>query len=242
MSNKSVSDFVAATMDAVLKSEAHKSLFGTQYKFASDESFADDSKCSKCENATCTCEKDTSSADDMLDADDNEAKKKKGLPPWLQKKDESCASDEEEDESMADDSEMKTSTAFDLAIDSLLTASAALDSVGMEKSAAFSLKLASFVVTAKKKDKKDKESKKSDSNEAKDKAKAAKEKEKEKLAKEKEKAAKEKAKAKAMHDSQMAKDKAAKEKEKAKMMADKEKAKAQAEKDKAAKAKASVKK
>ena len=35
--SKSVSDFVAATMDAVLKSQEHQSLFGTQYKFASDD-------------------------------------------------------------------------------------------------------------------------------------------------------------------------------------------------------------
>src|SRR5271165_5546330 len=54
MSNKSVSDFVAASMDAVLKSEAHKALFGNQYKFASDEN--DAKKCPKCRSSdSCSC-------------------------------------------------------------------------------------------------------------------------------------------------------------------------------------------
>lgn len=56
----------------------------------------------------------------------------------------------------------KVSSAFDLAIDSLLTASAALDSIGLGKGSALSLKLASIVVDAKKKEKDSKKSKKDD--------------------------------------------------------------------------------
>src|ERR1039457_2821499 len=84
MTNKSVSDFVAATMDAVLNSAEHKALFGTTYKYASE-------KCSKC-----SMSKDSCKCGDSAMADDNEAKKK--LPPWLKKKD---------DESSADDNEAK---------------------------------------------------------------------------------------------------------------------------------------
>jgi hypothetical protein len=65
--------------------------------------------------------------------------------------------DEKKDTSCADDNcaDNNISTAYDIAIDSLLTASAALDSLGLGKGSAFSLKLASFVVEAKKKDSKE---------------------------------------------------------------------------------------
>lgn len=241
MNNKSVSDLVAAAMDAALKSDEHKSLFGTQYKYASDEN---DAKCAKCGSESCSCgdssmawddndarakaksseeSSSSSSSSDESSADDNDAKKKK-MPPWL--KDESSADDED----LANDgsSEDMQTSALDVAIDSLLTASGALDSAGLANGATLSLKLASLVVEAKKKMKEDK---KSDSNSAKDKA-------------AKEKAAKEKAKAKEMKDKQMAKDKADKEKAKAKAAKEKE-AKEKAEKaakEKAAKEKASQKK
>ena len=323
MSNKSVSDFVAATMDAVLKSESHKALFGQQYKFAQDSSSGKDSMCAV-HGKMDSCSADDHSADtnndDSIDwatkqnlpgdplaglnkevpagpgggsaakpstpwkpfsdigkpgagpggkghdpsqsrgllggsnpgatpgagsgtlipgkgaaddgmADDNDARKKKHTSS------DSTGSGTGSDTSSADDSgssgddhsaedddndarkkkldssdENKVEASFNMAIDSLLTASAALDSLGMVKSSAFSLKLASLVVEAKKKEK---DSKKKDTNAAKDKA-------------AKEKAAKEKAKAKEKHDSQMAKDKASKEK------ASKEKA----AKEKAAKEKA----
>ena len=61
MKNQSVSDFVASAMDAVLKSEAHNTLFGTHYKTASDELLASDHK----EEEDCSL------------ADDNDARKKK---------------------------------------------------------------------------------------------------------------------------------------------------------------------
>lgn len=258
----SVSDFVAATMDAVLKSEQHKSLFGTQYKYASDENAGKDSFCAEhgevdnCsadsppppppkkdpatgatvsgdagQHITFPADKitaDKAKADDSFAWDDNDARKKK-------KKDEDEEDEEKEDkkdEDDASDAEL-TSSAYDVAIDSLLTASAALDSVGLGRGSAFSLKLASLVVEAKKKDKdskdakkdkKDKDKDKKDSLMAKDKAAKEKAKEKEKAAKEKEK-----------KDAQAAKDKAAKEKAKEKEKLEKEKAaaKAKAEKEKA---------
>jgi len=256
MNNKSVSDFVAATMDAVLNSAEHKSLFGVNnYKFAQDLNSAKD-KCSKCSKSKDSCMCDSAMSDDVKGtgvgadpyvfpvdkitgkpassdtskADDNDARKKKDSSSDSSSDSQSAddndarkkkdSSDSSSDSSDADDDEdMKSSAAFNVAIDSLLTASAALDVVGMEKSAALSLQLASLVVEAKKKDKESKKSGKSssDSNDAKAKA-------KEKAAKEKEKAAKEKAKEKEKRDTQMAKDKAAKEKAKAKEKAEKEKA------------------
>lgn len=173
MNNKSVSDFVAAAMNAVLESDDHKSLFGSTYKKASWE------VCPKCKEVgepdmTNACKKcganfpkkdsdnadtnfakdeieDESSADD--DADDNDSDDVDA--------DESNANDNDvdADECSADDE--KISSAFDIAIDGLLTASAALDSVGFEKSSTLSLKIASFVVEAKKKEKANKDKKKS---------------------------------------------------------------------------------
>jgi hypothetical protein len=124
MNNKSVSDYVAATMDAVLKSEAHQTLFGTKY--ASDENEA--KKCS-CGEDGCSCG-DTQMASDELEV-----------------KEESC----EQDSSCADDLPEDDNSAYDVAIDGLLSASAALDSIGFEKSAIISLNLASLIVEAKKK-------------------------------------------------------------------------------------------
>jgi hypothetical protein len=253
MKNQSVSDFVAAHMDAVLNSKEHKSLFGTQYKFAQDLNDAkkkkDDSDKDSCMADDQDAKKkkdssDDSSASDMNDArkkkddsdkdscmaddDDNDARKKKddsdkdscmadddndakkskkcpdcGKPMNFCKCDKSDADDQDArkkkdssdsnsanslassqgnpypssmesgyrnaDVLRADD--MEPSVAFDVAIDSLLTASAALDSVGLGRGSALTLKIASLVVEAKKKDKKEKDSKKSskDSHSAKDK-------------------------------------------------------------------------
>src|SRR5271166_3611467 len=86
MNNKSVSDFVAATMDAVLNSAEHKALFGTQYKFAQDMNAAK-AKCSKCDKDkdSCMC--------DSAHADDQDAKKGK-MPPWLKDKSDSSHADD----------------------------------------------------------------------------------------------------------------------------------------------------
>lgn len=131
MNNKSVSDFVAATMDAVLKSQEHNSLFNTTYKFASDENSAETMEDSN---------EDSCSANDDIEADDNDAETVEVF---------------EEDTSDADDLNAglyDVSANYDVAIDSLLTASAALDSVGLERSSTVSLKLASLVLEAKKKE------------------------------------------------------------------------------------------
>ena len=228
MKNQSVSDFVAATMDAVLNSKEHKSLFATQYKTAS-------AKCSKCgsmheDKDSCMADDShpdpggtgatisnqggsvkfpdqkinakppaVSKADDSFaDDDDNDARKKKKDSSSSssdssdadddndarKKKDSSSSSsdssdaddddndarkkkDDSDDSSMADDG-LEPSVAFDVAIDSLLTASAALDSVGLGRGSALTLKIASLVVEAKKKDKDSKKSKKDSKDSKKD--------------------------------------------------------------------------
>lgn len=66
MNNKSVSDFVAATMDAVLNSKEHKSLFGTQYKYAAKSKSSKSKMCAKCK-----CRLDECECGDMSMADDD---------------------------------------------------------------------------------------------------------------------------------------------------------------------------
>ena len=234
MRNPSVSEFVAQAMDAVLRSQEHQSLFGTQYKAADQLNPApihgagtpSDPYAMPVDKITAKPPV-SAKADDSF-ADDNDAKKKKAKPADSSGSDGDadgdCGSADDQaakdskssdsDSSSADDEDMKSSAAFDVAIDSLLTASAALDNVGMEKTASLSLKLASLVVEAKKKKNEDK----------KDKEKAAKEKAKEKAAKEK-----------AKKDANAAKDKAAKEKAKEKAAKEKEKEKAAKEKAKSKK-------
>ena len=130
MTNKSVSDYVAATMNAVLNSDEHKSLFAN-YKTASDENNVSDSLCAKCKYSkdSCTC-------GSSMSADDNDARTKQVSDE--DSSDVSCADDDEASDSSSDSNKAEdkevpmSSSAFDIAIDSLLTASAALDSVGFE--------------------------------------------------------------------------------------------------------------
>jgi len=178
MKNSSVADFVSATMDKIVKSAEHKALFGTQYKYAQDMNDAK-KKCSKCDQEECMC--DSAMVDDNFakkckcpgkctcskkedsdssSADDNDAKKKWNFEKKEKSSDSSDADDNDarkhkkeessEDSSSANDG-LEVATAFDIAIDSLLTASAALDTIGFDKSATISLKLASFITEAKKK-------------------------------------------------------------------------------------------
>jgi len=257
MKNQSVSDFVAATMDAVLNSPEHKSLFGQPYKQAKSDKMcakcgsdhSDKDSCMADDNAAKKKKKeessDSSSASDQNDArkkkeessdsssasDQNDAKKKKSeessdsssaddndvdsttANPYPSKQYDAASADDQDakkkkkseessDSSSADDnadddikkmleSYQRTGTpsvqqtpvqphapgrvesgepgiktrvvAFDVAIDSLLTASAALDSVGLGRGSALTLKIASLVVEAKKKDKKSKKSDKKSS-------------------------------------------------------------------------------
>lgn len=140
MNNKSVSDFVAATMNAVLNSKEHQSLFKTAQ-------FNDVAPVDAPELSEVLDVNDASTSETSCDNDE----------------DESCANDDscdqdKDDESCVDDEPME-SAAYDVAIQSLLTASAALDSIGMEKSATVSLKLASLIVDAKKLEKSTKSTK-----------------------------------------------------------------------------------
>lgn len=274
MSNKSISDFVASTMDTVIKSSEHKSLFGSTYKFASDQSSEDeqsaddlndarkrakpvllDSVSEKKEGYYVICSQypnfNFDEAFDSLREAKEYAKKilDKGDSDWIaiyhivgvpkvsndpstgfsedivwewRAPDDMFAPDylpdeskDNSDSSYADDSSDDVSAAYDVAIDSLITASAALDSLGLEKSATVSLKLASFIVEAKKVDK-DKEKAKAKAEKEKAKAKADKEKAKLKAEKEKAKAKADKEKAKAKSDSEKAKAKAKSDSEKSK--------------------------
>jgi hypothetical protein len=173
---KNVSDSIAAQMSATLNSNEHQSLFGIKTaqadtlrcKYcgqpavlgacnkdgcpgnpnkpnkADDANYANDSPtaCEKCKSLgkkECVAECPNKAT---LKADDNNAK------------DSSESTSDSSDCMPADDSVV---TAFDVAIDSLLTASAALDAVGLGRGSAMSLKMASLVVEAKKADKKKKE-------------------------------------------------------------------------------------
>jgi hypothetical protein len=174
MKNKSISDFVAASMDAVLKSDQHKSLFN---KFAFDSNVEskpltgqeeveaipgspikedpyqdipmpkdsspawDSDKHSAKECATCGGDKDNC----YCYADDGMADDETPPMPDLYKQ----HSGTSVSSSMPEDS-MSAEAALNVAIDGLLTASAALDAVGLGDGSAVSLKLASLVVQAKK--------------------------------------------------------------------------------------------
>ncbi len=179
MKNKSVSDFVAATMDAVLNSEQHKSLFRGTYKYASEKEDVDHAKtCKDCHQAKdmCMCMaddnalkhsaktcKDCHQAKDMCMcmADDNELyvddDKSYDADDHMSYDADDHMSYDSDDASMKE--EMSATAAFDVAIDGLLTASAALDAVGMSNSSTVSLKLASLVVEAKKAVKEEKKEK-----------------------------------------------------------------------------------
>lgn len=91
--------------------------------------------------------KDYVVAEDENDAKHVETYEDDSNDAQASEEDTSNAEDDSSDENDSDD----VSLALDTAVASLLSASAALDAVGFEKSASLSLKLASFVVDAKKK-------------------------------------------------------------------------------------------
>lgn len=132
-----VGNDIAKKMDEIFKSAEHQALFGKTAQYVQRHNEVDPS--SQCDGVLARgeclkCHKTVEVA----------------------KADDSCAK-ETSDCSMVDDSstsqsyDSKESTAYDIALDSLLTASAALDSVGFAKSAAISLKIASLVAEAAKK-------------------------------------------------------------------------------------------
>lgn len=152
--------------------------------------------------------------------------------------DSSCADDCDTDSNMASDDEdespvEKKEAAFQMAVDSLLSASAYLEAMAEDRKSDFILKVAAKLVKEKDdkvKAKKMTDKQKADDQKAKEKAAKDKQKAKDQLAKEKEKAAKEKEKEKAAKDKQKAADQ--KSKEKAKLEAAKDKQKASDKKDK----------
>jgi len=179
----SISDFVAASMNATLNSKEHRSLFGNQYKTASS--------CEKCGESSgdCNCDILDESIDDepvtseqgfeepALDdlipeesvLDSFHSPERKLERADKHEKDRVQQHDLDEEREFAGSNkgsfldsvdDLPASTAFNVAIDSLLTASAALDSIGLDKGSATILKLASMVIEAKKEDKKKKSKKK----------------------------------------------------------------------------------
>lgn len=163
MKNKSISDFVAASMDSVLNSDQHKALFKSQYKFASSSSSSSSSSdvhhadmCEKCSASkeSCKCGKSDSSL--AWDSDDKHMAKDKACDKCgAMDQDECyCYADDHMDSHSAKSNALSASSnktaALDIAIDSLLTASAALDAVGIDDASTVSLKLASLIVQAKK--------------------------------------------------------------------------------------------
>lgn len=136
--------------------------------------------------------------------------------------DSNMASDEEDEESPMD----KKEAAFQLAVDSLLSASAYLEAMAEERKSDFILKVAAKLV--KEKDDKVKAKKELDKQKASDK----KDKEKEKAAKDKQKAKDQALKEKEKAAKEKEKEKAAKDKQKASDMKEKAKLQAQKEKDK----------
>lgn len=212
MNNKSVSEYVAAAMNAAINSKEHKELFGTTYKFAqsecsskdskegcSDESSAKDSEYSisieRMEEALRNVPKEN--RQELLDILKDIKKERRSesftapkpveteylekvpseghLEPSEETSEFNLENPEDPDNpeisveelpeeyqpgaepelfegSAFNPEEQDVSPAYDMAIDGLLTASAALDSIGLEKSATISLKLASLIVDAKKAD------------------------------------------------------------------------------------------
>jgi len=166
MKNNNVSDFIASTMYSILNSDSHKSLFNTQYKFASTSTEKDED---------CVDDSDSNSSwdneDDISYLDSNyalplppDATKASGIgqvskPVNVQGPKQQGAMNADDDfsnlyladDDMIDDSSLSSSAGYNIAIDSLLTASAALDSVGVTEGSALALKLASIIIEAKKK-------------------------------------------------------------------------------------------
>lgn len=189
---KHVSD-IASAMTQIFESDEHKSLFGLPYKTAQtvqrhnqvDPSSNCDGAMARGECLKCHKTVDSNKADDCSVEESSSSKtaslSKKATEQFCPK----CKSVDEpmnghcthcgeplpSDDNKAEDcsvEESKTSSAFNVAIDSLLTASAALDSVGFNKSSALSLRLASFVVDAAKKKTKKDEKKKDDKKKGKE--------------------------------------------------------------------------
>jgi hypothetical protein len=127
MKNSNTSEMIALAMKENIESEDMKTLFYRDYVKAHDEKCDEDCKDEHKDEHKEHC-------GDEMDADDADV---------------SFAHDSEDEEecNSADDG----SLALQAAVASLLTASAALDEAGFEKTASLSLKLATFVSEAKKK-------------------------------------------------------------------------------------------
>jgi hypothetical protein len=127
---KNSADYIAQSMKTLLDSPEYKKIFrvASSLEEKEDESCADD--------------KDEDMSKDESHADDKDKKDE----------DMSYADDKDEDDcGMADDKLEDVTANYDIAIDSLLTASAALDELNSPTGSAATIKLASIIVEAKKK-------------------------------------------------------------------------------------------
>jgi len=130
----SVANTVAQTMKTLLNSPDYQSIFKSA-SVGEDHEDENDARKKKKE-------------EDKKDEDKSYADDKDEDMSYADDKDE----DDGDDCAMADDEEKLEATAnYDIAIDSLLTASAALDELGSPTGSAATIKLASLIVEAKKK-------------------------------------------------------------------------------------------
>jgi hypothetical protein len=162
-----IGDLVASSMNQVLNSKEHASLFKKAYKHEGEScsscmksmdqcscGYADDNNVSHKMCSSCGEDSDKCMCGDSMMADDaNDARgvcagcKKK--PCTCHKADDNDVSHEDHDMSWADE-EHKMATAVDSAMQDLLTASAALDYAGLSKASELTLKIATLVSEAKK--------------------------------------------------------------------------------------------
>lgn len=177
--SKNISNTVASAMNQIIKSAEHRSLFGNGYvKTASKEEDEEDSNCAKdhehddCDDSNDAVDYATnhpSFADwlknniDQLQAQYNREVKfpnaNKVIMDELYPRTSEELNDPETSSLLTD--QLGVEAALTVALDSLLTASAALDSANEGHASKLAVKLASFVSEAKAKSKKEKDLKKS---------------------------------------------------------------------------------
>lgn len=167
-----IGDLVASSMNQVLNSKEHASLFKKAYKHEGEScsscmksmdqcscGYADDNNvshkmCSSCGKSKAKEDSDQCMCGDSMMADDaNDARGVcagcKEKPCTCRKADDNNMSHEDQDMSWLDE-ENKMATAVDSAMQDLLTASAALDYAGLSKASELTLKIATLVSEAKK--------------------------------------------------------------------------------------------
>jgi hypothetical protein len=159
-----IGDLVANSMNQVLNSKEHASLFKKAYaEECMDCGMAKDGGCTcapKCKQ--CKKDKDNCMCGDMMADDQNNLFTKHNKCKSCNEDKDNCmcgemyadennvSNHEDSDMSWAEDSSMKSHAAIESAMQDLLTASAALDYAGLSKASELTLKIATLVSEAKK--------------------------------------------------------------------------------------------